>query len=73
MKAIRSFLKRIIEEKGITLTYIASKTGICIDKLSKSINGTRRLSADEFLRICKALDVSKDEITELSGSITETP
>lgn len=67
MNIIRSFLSELIDEKGVTLTHISRKSGLSVDLLSKSINGTRKISADEFIKICKALEVSNDEITELTS------
>lgn len=59
MEAIRLFFQRAIENRGVKLSYIAKKIGLSVDLLSKSINGKRRLNADEFLRICKVLGVYK--------------
>lgn len=38
-----------------------------VDTLSKSINGTRKITADEFIKICKALEVSAEEIATLTS------
>lgn len=70
MDIIRAFLKDVINSKGIKLTYLASKMGISTDLLSKSINGTRKITADEFLKLCKILDISQQDITVLSSALT---
>ncbi len=69
METIKMFLKKAIENRGIKLSYIAGKIGISADLLSKTINGTRRLTADEFLKICKVLNVTQDEIDVLAANV----
>lgn len=71
METIRMFLRDKIDQKGIKLTYLASKLGISIDLVSKCINGTRKISAEEFLKMCKLLDVSQDEIMALSSALAD--
>lgn len=46
-------MKLLIEQKGITYTFISEKTGIPVDALSKSFLGKRRLPADEMISICR--------------------
>ena len=67
MNVIRTFLSQLIESKGVTLTFISKKTKLSVDTLSKSINGTRKITADEFIKICKALEVSAEEIATLTS------
>lgn len=69
MDIIKAFLKSEIDRKGIKLTYLAEKLGISTDLMSKSINGSRKISADEFLRLCKILGVSQQDIMELSAAL----
>lgn len=55
--SINEHLNAIISEKGIKQVYIAQKTGITTDNISKILKGNRRILADEFLKICTALDI----------------
>ncbi len=73
MEIIRLFFQKAIENKGVKLSYVAKKIGLSVDLLSKSINGKRRLNADEFLKICKVLDITQDEIDELAARIYAAP
>ena len=41
-------LKRAIDDRGIRYSFIAKKTGININSLSRSLIGKRRLQADEL-------------------------
>lgn len=59
MKINRLFAK-IIEDRGIKQLYIAEKTGMTPDVVSKILRGERKLSAEEFLMFCDVLDVSPD-------------
>ena len=55
--SINERLNKYVEEKGIKQAYIARKTGLTADTVSKIMNGNRRILADEFLTICRALDI----------------
>ena len=50
-------MKLLIEQKGITYTFISEKTGIPVDALSKSFLGKRRLPADEMISICREVGI----------------
>lgn len=50
-------IKEIVDNRGITYTFISSKTGISIDAISRSFSGKRRLSADEMLNICQVVGI----------------
>lgn len=58
-------LKALVEERGITYTFIAERTGIPVDAISKSLRGKRRLPADEMVAICKLMGV---DLRDLAGS-----
>ena len=53
-------IKQFIDSKGITQASIAKKAGMTKVSLSESLRGNRRLTADEYVRICDALGVSAD-------------
>ncbi len=57
-------LKKYLEEHGITQAFLCRKTGLSSVKLSNIINGNRKLTADELITICKALNVSTDTFLE---------
>lgn len=65
METIRKFFCQKIDSLGLKQTYVAEKAGITADTLSKMLNGSRKIQADEFLALCKALNVSNDEIKAL--------
>lgn len=62
MKKVAEVIKGIIEEKGISYSFISSKTGITVDALSKTFLGKRRLLADEMVDICLCTGIDIDDI-----------
>lgn len=53
-------VKKYLDEKGIKYSYLSEKTGIPMNMLSPTLNGKRKMSAEEYFTICKALGVSED-------------
>lgn len=51
-----AIIKKYITEKGIKQTYIAEKTGISSQVINAILNGNRKIEANEYFEICKALD-----------------
>lgn len=50
-------IKRLVDARGVSYTFIATKTGISVDALSKSFAGKRRMTADEMISICTAVGI----------------
>ena len=57
-------LGQIIERRGIKLTAISSATNITVKALSKTFSNKRKLTADEFIAICKFVNVTMDEVRD---------
>lgn len=55
-------IKRIVDDRGISYTSIASKSGITIDAISRTFRGQRKLSADEMLKICKVVGIDLHDL-----------
>ena len=57
---LRAFekLKQLIDDKGITYTFISNKTGIPVNTIS------RKLPADEMISICKATGIDLNDFVE---------
>ena len=66
--SVAEVLRKKVKDKGITYTYIAEKTGISVDSISKSFLGKRRLPAEEMVLICKATGIE----LELFADIADT-
>lgn len=55
--SINEQLNVYIKENGIKQVYIAQKTGLTEDVVSKILNGKRKIRADDFLTICTVLNI----------------
>lgn len=55
-KKINDYLK----EHGISQTFIAEKLGISRTRMSMMLNGKRKMTADDLIKICKILKVSPE-------------
>lgn len=66
--SINKHLNEYVTKNGIKQVYIAQKTGLTADTVSKILNGNRRILADEFLLICMALDIDPNIFRENKAS-----
>lgn len=48
-------IKKYLDENGIKYTFLAEKLGISMNILSPILNGKRKISADEYIEICRVL------------------
>ncbi len=71
MKNIIQFLNDYLSEHGIKQSFVSEKAGISADLLSKTLKGERRLLADEFIRICKAIKIPEIDIARLVCEVNE--
>lgn len=55
-------IKELVEERGVTYTFISVKTGIPVNSISRTFLGKRRLPADEMVAICNAIGVDLPEL-----------
>ena len=58
-------IKKIIEEKWITLTSIEAKVKIAQPTISNTLNGKRSASDEFFRKIAKAIPLTEKEIDEI--------
>lgn len=56
-----------LEDNGITQAHLAERTGITTNAINLSLNGKRKLTADEYIKICDALKVPYDFFVEKSN------
>ena len=59
-------IKEYLDSKGIRYSFVSEKTGIPMNILSPTLNGKRKMSAEEFILICKALNVPTDYFADIS-------
>ena len=50
-------IKNYLDSHGITQSFLSDKTKIPISKLNNMLHGKRKITAEEYISICKALGV----------------
>lgn len=50
-------IREYLEDKGLMFNAVARRADIRKDSFSNAMNGKRKISVDEYIRICAALDV----------------
>lgn len=51
-------IEKYIQENGIEPVFLCQKTGMTKHCINMSLKGKRKLSIDEYVKICTALNVS---------------
>lgn len=62
---ISNYLKEYFKENGITQQEVEDKTGIERPKVNLSLNGKRKLTADELIKIAIVFDLDLNKIKEI--------
>lgn len=53
-------MNRYIEESGMKQGWVAARAGMTQDAMTRTMNGKRRMKADEYVSICRAIGVPLD-------------
>lgn len=69
---ISNYLKDYFKSKGITQYEIERRTGISQSKVNLSLNGKRKLTAEELLKIAVEFDLDLNKIKEINVSIVDS-
>ena len=48
-------IKEYLDENGIKYSYLSERTGMPMNILSPTLNGKRKMSAEEYFMICKTV------------------
>lgn len=57
-------IKEYLEERGISQSFLSTKSGIPTAKLNLALNGKRKLTFSEYESVCWALGVGVDTFLE---------
>ncbi len=57
-------IKKYITENGIKFAFVAEKSGMSANVFSGILNGKRSLKAEEYVNICRALNVPLDKFVK---------
>lgn len=60
MKAYEVIAQRM-DDRAINRTALARKIGMKSELLRRSVSGDRKLTADEFIVLCRELDLTLDD------------
>lgn len=66
---ISNYLKEYFQKQNITQQKIEEKTGITQAKISLLLNGKRKLSAEELLKIAIEFDIDLNKIKDIKPSL----
>ena len=55
-------IRAAIRDSGLKQRYIADRTGLKEQFLSAILNGSRRVTADEFFSLCQVLNMTPEEL-----------
>ena len=61
---VQSKVAQYLEEQGSKQSWLAQKTGLTDNMISGILNGKRKMTADEFVRICKAIGKNPNDFME---------
>ena len=59
---IQTILCNIIKEKGLRKSYVANKAGYSTQQFSGILNGRRKVTYDDIIRISKVLNVTPNDL-----------
>lgn len=62
---LSNYLKKYFKDKKISQYEIEKKTGIKQSKISLSLNGARKLTADELINIAIEFNIDLNKIKEI--------
>lgn len=63
---VNEALKTYAESNGIKQSFISEQSGIPESAVSRMLSGNIRLTADNFILICRALGVSTETVAEIA-------
>ena len=69
---IGNYLKKYLKERNISQYEVESRTGSSQDKISLSLNGKRKLTADELIEIAIEFNIDLNNIKEIKQNLTKS-
>lgn len=60
-------VKKYLDENGIKYSYLSEKSGIPMNMLSPTLNGKRKMSAEEYFTICEVLGLSAETFAPVNN------
>lgn len=66
---ISNYLKEYLKENKISQYEVERRTGISQSKINLSINGKRKITADELIKVAVAFDIDLNKVKEIIQSL----
>jgi transcriptional regulator with XRE-family HTH domain len=57
-------IKKYLDKNGIKYSYLANETGIALNVISAMLNCKRKITVDEYFKICTTLKVEASYFSE---------
>lgn len=57
-------IKKYLDDNGIKYSFVADKIGMPMNMFSPLLSGKRKMSAEEYLLICKAIGINANHFSE---------
>ena len=64
-KAVAERMMRGMKEMGLSITDLSRESGIGFELVRRSLHGTREIKAQEFIQLCRVLDLTLEDFTEV--------
>lgn len=64
-------VKKYLDENGIKYSYLSEKAGIPMNMLSPTLNGKRKMSVEEYFRVCGVLGLPAETFAPTNGQNSE--
>ena len=61
---LANIIKKYLDDNGIKYSFIASEVGMSIKVFSAMLSGNRKMVAEEFIDICRALKTDPNYFAE---------
>ena len=58
----------VVQKRGIPIAELSRRVGIDSELLRRSLSGNRKIGADEFVAICRELELEVSDFTEQSAA-----
>lgn len=68
MNTIVSVIADRIKERGMTQVYVSRQANMDPDLLGRSLHGSRKLKADEFVSLCQVLGLTLEDFKATHAS-----
>lgn len=70
---VASLIKKRIEQLGLVQKFVANKAGYSQNTFNAMVNGKRKISTEDLMRICEALDTDPNTLLGYTEQPQQNP